>query len=833
MSSDVIVEASSPKQEAFWSTEADVCLYAGGAGSGKLLPLDTILPTPTGWTTMGDIQVGDHLLDETGHPVRVSHVYDVDNSPELWRLTFDDGSSVDACIDHQWLTFDTHDLRRIQRCTDEFRARRRATRPKTGGDTLRGRLLAARNAATPRAIKPPPTGSIKTTREIIATLRHGKVQRANHAIPVAAALELPHADLPVDPYLLGCWLGDGTTISGQITSSDPEVHAAFAAHYAPGKTQQKPNNKSWTLSYHGLVTDLRKINVIGNKHIPTIYLRASIEQRIALLRGLMDTDGTVCKKGRISFTTTNRNIKNGMQELLVSLGIKAGIAESDAKLYGRVTSRCWDIHFTPKFPVFTLQRQLDRCVYGTRQTLDYRYIVSAEPIPSRPGRCLTVDCPSHLYLAGKDMIPTHNSYALTIDALGLNHEQPAICSPYHNALIIRKTRNELAGIIGTTKRLYPAIYPGAQLIASRNRWEFPSGAQVTFGVAEREADVERFQGLEYSYVGIDEAGLYPSDYVFRFLLGRLRSSHGLKCYMRMTSNPTRNQWLRQLFGIGPEGHSTDQIISLKLPTGETVSKRYQYIQALLWDNKKMDTAAYAAQVMQMDEKTKQAWLYGRWDAFDCVDGIIYQKEMDELRAQNRLCRVPYDPAIETDIYFDLGRDGTPEVWVQRLGQEIRIIHSFKTVAQDISAHIQHIKDYSTKNGIRVSRVVLPHDGNSKHVNSEYSTLDVMQKYLPDIDVLHTSRDKNMPLEMGISNVSRQFRNIYIDSSCTDLVESLEKYSRKYDTTNKQYTEPKHDQHSHYADAVRYVCQDDYRSATSRKPVLDTTALLSRIKYSNI
>lgn len=406
-----------PKQmaamDAVWVAECDQVLFGGSAGPGKAISLSTPLPTPTGWTLMGDIRNGDALFDELGRVTRVTHVFDVIERPRSYRLRFDDGTSIEACAEHQWLTFDAKELNQLTRRTSEWRAARREHRVSrvTGNKSERFTAsLTLRNRTVLRPLaQDAPTGTVRTTREIVETLRT-HAGRANHAVPVAAPLDLPDASLLVDPYLLGVWLGDGSKSSGSITTMDAEIEAAFAASvFKPGVRGRKPNNRAWAFTARGLITSLRVLCVLGDKHVPQQYLRGSREQRLALLRGLMDTDGTVDHDGAVQFTNTNRRIVDAVQELVVSLGWKAFVTEGRAKFDGRDCGPVWDVSFSATDYVFSLTRKRERQRLATRRTTRFRYIVAADEIEPVPMRCISVDSPSHLYLAGQQMVPTHNS----------------------------------------------------------------------------------------------------------------------------------------------------------------------------------------------------------------------------------------------------------------------------------------------------------------------------------------------------------------------------------------------------------------------------------------
>ena len=201
------------RQRTFHDCTADEVLFGGAAGPGKATPLDTPVPTPDGWTTIGELVPGASVFSESGQPIKVLGLSPIHLEPKAYRITFDDQSTITCCEDHLWLTFDAKELAAMTRRDPEWRAARRAKRK----SRVTGKRSAAftawlteRNQTTRRtACLPAPLGSVRSTGEIARTLKVGR--RANHAIPVAAPLELPEQDLPLDPYLLGLWLGDGSS----------------------------------------------------------------------------------------------------------------------------------------------------------------------------------------------------------------------------------------------------------------------------------------------------------------------------------------------------------------------------------------------------------------------------------------------------------------------------------------------------------------------------------------------------------------------------------------------------------------------------------------------
>ncbi|MFL0579486.1 LAGLIDADG family homing endonuclease [Dietzia sp. 179-F 9C3 NHS] len=269
-------------------------------------------------------------------------------------------------------------------------------------------------------------GQVRTVNEIRHSLR-APGGHANHSVPVAAALQFPEACLPIAPYTLGVWLGDGHSWHAQFTSIDPEVADTVREDGYSVHTVGRPqgvNGNVWTYTVTGLRTPLRQSGLLrtrtapGGKHIPRAYLQASQAQRRALLAGLLDTDGTVGAHGRVEFDNTNRQLALDVLELARGLGYRATITEKAARLDGRECGRTYRVAFTTRDVVFRLPRKceihLARTGSANPEKHQHRYIVDIRKVQPRPMRCISVDSPTRQFLCGDALIPTHNSVALSI-----------------------------------------------------------------------------------------------------------------------------------------------------------------------------------------------------------------------------------------------------------------------------------------------------------------------------------------------------------------------------------------------------------------------------------
>lgn len=356
-------------------------------GNGKALALDTEIPTPSGFRLMKDLKVGDFVFGADGKPCRIIATTEVMNDRPCYEVEFSTGDVIVADALHQWVT--------DARCDR---------------DRLKGR--GGKNAG--------PKPSIKTTEEISKTLWCRKDR--NHRIKVAQPFDVPRKELPLDPYLLGLWLGDGTSSGARFTCADKDIETIERIRTLGFPVRKVSGNCAWSISDgrkgnrspYTFLGKLKELDEIENKHIPAQYLFASKEQRLELLRGLMDTDGFISKgQGQCEFVQKNRRIAYDVYALIASLGLRPRIAEKEATISGKNCGTVYRIlfHSYREEPVFKLSRKVERLHSRPekRGLQDYRQIVRCDRVESVPVRCIEVDSSDHCYLAGRGFIQTHNS----------------------------------------------------------------------------------------------------------------------------------------------------------------------------------------------------------------------------------------------------------------------------------------------------------------------------------------------------------------------------------------------------------------------------------------
>lgn len=342
----------------------------------KGLPLDTPIATEDGFKLMKDLNIGDKVFDKDGKLCSVTAKSEIHNNP-CYKITFDNSESIIADHEHRWLiSFSTS---------------------KSGKH--RGEYI----------------HKVMTTEELSWYLDSIKDHKVSTNIPKilnVSPIDMEYKELPIDPYVLGCWLGDGSKSCGIITQSkDSKLWEGIINRgYSLGDNLVHSENREGTESrtVFGLITKLKELNLINNKHIPDLYLRASYSQRLDLLRGLMDTDGYYhTKRHRYVMNTDSEWQARDLIKLLGTLGIKPTLFNVTNKCDGK-EFKGWHVCFNSMTinPFLTRNQtiqkpKMDKC--------SFRVIKSVEVCETVETQCIEVDSPSHTYCFGYTMIPTHNT----------------------------------------------------------------------------------------------------------------------------------------------------------------------------------------------------------------------------------------------------------------------------------------------------------------------------------------------------------------------------------------------------------------------------------------
>jgi deoxycytidine triphosphate deaminase len=415
---------------------------------GKALGASTPIPTPQGWRLMRELRVGEQVFDEEGRPTTIVAATELMHDRECRRVVFSNGDSIIADVDHQWLT--------------------------------RSKNERSKNKAP----------AVRTTRDIELSLRAGA--EWNHHVQLTKPVQYPEQDLPIDPYTFGIWLGDGTRTKAEVTvgAGDEQIldeirgaglrvwHASGPRAFrigglSPQQVDSFRDTQTGQFSTDGsLSSTLRNLGLLGNKHVPEIYFRSSVDQRLSLLQGLMDSDGHVDKFGRCEFVNMHEGLSITVTWLAASLGLRPTRRFKSVTFDGRFTGLAHQVKFTPDMdmPVFRLKRKLARLKAAASHK--FRAIVDVQAVPIQPVRCIQVANPTGLFLAGPGYIPTHNS---SLGRLGLlTHSTAGWIDPGFSGHITL----ELSNVATLPIKLWPGMKIGQMcLFRTSSPTEHPYGSE--------------------------------------------------------------------------------------------------------------------------------------------------------------------------------------------------------------------------------------------------------------------------------------------------------------------------------------------------------------------
>lgn len=419
--------------------------------SGKLLADSTPILTTKGWTTHGELKVGDYVFHPSGKPVKVLAVSD--KAPADYVVTFSNGETIRCHGNHEWTvsqdrkpfkTFETHEI----------------------------------------------------AKKLTRTECNGRKTRYINRLPDINAVEFAHKELDLHPYVLGLWLGDGSASKAAIThdaNDQPMVDkvvrcghliSAVCVHNTTGVVTtyfdgDRTKNSGRNGTAGKMMSLLRANNLINNKHIPEKYFTASIEQRLELLAGLIDSDGCCDITGRLAFSTTNERLRDGVIRLATELGFRPYFTINEPKLSTSGIQGRLPVFVVGFNPNLELPLQIERKI---PQRTGLRRLITIKDIDLQPngelGHCIQVDSPDGLYLAGRKLIPTHNSEiaSKTFPAWHLGHHpnHDIIGCSYSAALAIDFSR-KVRGLVQDER--YHNIFPTRMDESSQSaeRWNTSAG----------------------------------------------------------------------------------------------------------------------------------------------------------------------------------------------------------------------------------------------------------------------------------------------------------------------------------------------------------------------
>lgn len=800
----------SPKQreaaDAVFSRKRARLLYGGAGFGGKMLALDTPVATPDGFRLMGDIKVGDTVLAMDGCPTVVVAVSPIEEQPDAHRITFSSGESFLCDAGHLWLTMTCSERAARHRRTDGYRARRRSQRASRAKECPE-KPWAARNIATLNREReyeylPPPVYQARTTEEIRDTLLH-RGHEYNHVTPVCAPLQLPERELPIEPYLLGLWLGDGHSQSGCIgmITADLEEVLRLVPRQLVSIGERKPGYSQAVIA--GLTTDIRRVGLRNNKHIPTEYLRASHEQRLELLRGLMDTDGHASPdSGACELSFSSRRLAEGALELLASLGIKASLEEKPT-----ACRMAYRMKFSASVPVFHLGRKRRAQRLDWKPRVQQRAIVSVEPVEPVPMRCIQVAHPSGTYLIGRTLVVTHNSQMLRWMTFELNARLAASGHPGQWGALACKVGVDLQkrhlgrledDLRGPDGRLLGKVRE------TRKRglhFEFFNRDYGGFYLLHLE-DADRLRSAEYSWFMVDELTECTRDDFGRILYS-IRSGKDLPVLPFIAgSNPDgpHHPWVKKLW---IERDFTGEEDSAFNPAD------FIFVPALPTDNPVWSDELAASQFAGLPANVREARLTGSWDVvekarfpqfhrethvFKMADWFPkgFPKEYRHFRAIDWGFGVPY-------CCLWAAQDEHGNVFVYR-----------EDYRKSLTPFQQVVRILEATGDVEITATYVdPSIAQTKGADMGQKPVSVLSEYrrygLDKLVLANNNRQAGWAVIDRYLDQGNNYPNVYIEEGCKNLIReiaSLPIDDRSLIIIKKEDTRP--DASDHAADALRYL-----------------------------
>lgn len=751
---DINVEMT-PSQMRYIDDTTRELLVEGSAGSGKGLCTATLIPTPTGWTTMGELSVGDELFDEKGtvcHVTYKSPIHHID----CYQISFENGFKILVDGEHRW------------KC-------------QTGNYTQ---------------------NRVWNTREMYEYLekQNRKVSRG-FIVDMADPLQLSKRDLPIEPYVLGAWLGDGSSYHGVIYNhiSDHQIIEEIKGY--GWKVVRKPSDEL-AYSIWGLKPILRDLNVLENKNIPIEYLRGSFEQRLSLLQGIMDTDGTIDENGNCEIIWSNYIMLIQLRELLFTLGIKTTtINKKKVQLDEWESPRTYyRLHFTTDLPVFRLKRKLERIPNKIRKTQKRRYIKKIEKIETVPTQCITVDSDSSLFLATEEFIPTHNTIFACYKTIfyALKHENARIYVYRVTLPSLKKT-----AWLEIRNLLYKMGIPYEEKRAE-GRIEFENGSVINFGALDELSKV-RSINADLIYIEQAEELLNEAFYVELMLrLGRGEASKQKDGYSQMllvVQPESEEHWIYKHYheynDAKPEKDDEGNIIKTYEEVLEEIQKERKTVHFHYSENYKLppQSRKYYDDLKNVDYELWLRYSAGKWGK---LSDVIYPN---------------YDTVVVRD-HFDLWTIGgdfgynNPScillcAWFDDECYVMDEIYEPKLLNSELIA--------------KTSDMLFRH-----HLYPQDLDMGWLDSAEPDR--IEEFRQNGYPVEGGIKDVKAKISTtkqtkIHIHPRCVNTIREIKGYKYKTDKDGVVLDEPVK-VNDHAMDAMAYCCYGVRGQLSADRPYKD-------------
>ncbi len=595
-----ILHTPTVKQQAFLLLSCLDAFYGGP------LTLDSHVLTPHGFVAIKDIHIGASILMPDGSVSKVIEIPYTGIEP-VYRITFSDNTYVDASINHKWLV-----------TTGDWKKTTNIWREKRTFELLL---------------------DYKLTRN-----------RLKYKIPlVSNNIDFNKKEHIISPYTLGVLLGDGTITKRnpiKITNVSDEIYnrisnELYQGYHLTNKTGLLKNNynisRKNTTEYTGAniySNELNRMKLLGctaeYKFIPDEYLIDSKENRLALLQGLMDTDGSSrkrCRGAEYTYSTISDKLRDGIIFLVQSLG---GLAT-----WKKEKNYCNRISININLDIFSLSRKKKNIA----KRKIYRMIKNIEYLGKKETKCITVDHKDHLFITNSFVVTKNSAGGGKSDAL-LAAALQYVDIPGYDALLIRDTYKNLTKPEGLLDRANEWLMGSdARWNEKQKAWIFPSGATLSFGYLDAPRDHSSYQSSEYQFIGIDEAVNIRETHA-KYMFSRLRKKmpesylNDLKQLHPDIAESILNSYyeayknipLRYRCASNPpniEQYARGEWVKRKYVDPETKDKDVVFIPAKIIDNPHLNQKEYIKSLDKLDPITRAQLLTGDWDIK--VKGQFFQR----------------------------------------------------------------------------------------------------------------------------------------------------------------------------------------------------------------
>lgn len=609
----------SEKQAIAHMAEEKFVLYGGAMSGGKGATLDTKIITPFGPKRMGDIKVGDLVSTPDGTCSDVKAIWP-QGIKKIYKVTFSDGSSTRVDGSHLWVA------------------------KKAMGKSKMNVALYTQDG------KPMIKGSrIFSTEELKEHMDRRSTRKNPYAplIPLTEPVQFTtayrnkKASLPIHPYVLGVLLGDGCITGGHSpisisvgTDSAEIIDRIKELGFDDLKIHRNGGKNLFTVRFGNreqeIKSKLEKLGLLGTrshtKFIPEAYSMPPLEDRWELVRGMMDTDGSVYKNGRrCSWASTSRQMADQFRWILMSLGFNVSIKTKQGWYYNddREKVFCKDIHEfnmiqgRHKDKLFWLPRKANKVELNYNgQSFDdnpaLRSMLSIEEDGEEETQCITISHPYGLYMQD-DFIVTHNSFWGCAEGIQLSFDYPG-----NRGFICRWENSTLKR---TTMITFFAILPPEAILYHNKNEQYimlVNGSRIDYGglrPTQIEKRREKVKSLELGWFFIDEA-TEVSEEMFSMLISRLRKPPSCK---------TPSLKLRGLLASNPEpGWVKERFVSQQLPN-------HRFVRALPTDNPYTGQEYVDGLKNDLPADMVEQYVYGNWD-FDIFSPYPLLYPQSVLRA---------------------------------------------------------------------------------------------------------------------------------------------------------------------------------------------------------